>query len=104
MNLYESQRITTSRCGKYSRNIKNILLQGLCSKIKKGIGQFLCLSGMLKREMEEHNKRHGRDNFSPTLMTWEEIWYLDQHFSNLHPLLVTRLLLRQTPELLRPTN
>merc|ERR1712142_386728 len=46
--------------------------------------------------------RHGRDNFSPTLMTWEEIWYLDQHFSNLHPLLVTRLLLRQTPELLRP--
>ena len=48
--------------------------------------------------------RHKKYNFEPTILTFDDLWVLDQHVKHLPKYAVYQLLLTQTPESIRPKN
>ena len=46
--------------------------------------------------------RHKNLKFEPQVLSWDDLWVLDQHVKHLPPYVVSNLLLNQTPESIRP--
>lgn len=91
-----------------SKNIREVAKIEMLNMAKKhNVPVWVIFTEYREYYVARHGKsslKRGMQGFQPQTMSWDDIWVLDQHFSNLHPLVVQHLLFYQTPERLRPKN